>query len=311
MTVPKIRYQTTKFKAETLAIIEQANEIIQTYADAGQLLTLRQLYYRFIALDAFPDSYKNAAGSKNNVRSYKKLGSIVNDARLAGLIDWEMIEDRTREVDTPNTWNSPAQIIRAISDQFRVDKWRGQEYRVEVWVEKEALAGVFGTVCRELQLSLLSCRGFLSQSEMWRAANRMRGYIDEGQQPVILHFGDHDPSGLDMSRDNEERLRMFLRGGGVDFRRLALSREQIAEHEPPPNPAKSTDSRYAGYEAEHGDESWELDALDPVLLAALVRDEVVALRDQGLWDERVAEEDEHLRLLGQVSERWDELTTDL
>src|SRR5262249_10346260 len=159
-------------------------------AAQGYNLTLRQLFYQFVSRDLIP----------NNVRSYKRLGSIINDARLAGLIDWSAIEDRTRNLHELPCWRTPAGIIRSCAQQYRTDLWAKQENRVEVWIEKEALAGVFERVCDELRVPFFSCRGYTSQSEMWVAGHRLKRIIDAGQRPVILHFGDHDPSGMDMTR---------------------------------------------------------------------------------------------------------------
>jgi hypothetical protein len=297
--MPKISYKPRKFSGEVEALIAQANRIIGEYVAQGYSLTLRQLYYQFVSRDLLP----------NNQQSYKRLGSIINDGRLAGLIDWNAIEDRTRNLHALPTWQEPAAIIDACAAQFRIDKWAAQPRRVEVWIEKEALAGVFERVCDDLQVPFFSCRGYTSQSEMWVAAQRLKRIVKAGQEPVILHFGDHDPSGMDMTRDIVDRLTLFT--GGVCLERLALNMDQIEEYGPPPNPAKITDSRAAKYIDAHGDESWELDALEPDVLAGLVRSFVEAVRDDDLWQEAVERESEHRRLLGEVSARWSALTDGL
>jgi hypothetical protein len=294
--MPKIAYVSRKFNKSSTVLIDKANEIIAEYASDGFALTLRQLYYQFVARDIIP----------NNLRSYKRLGSIVNDARLAGLIDWEAIEDRTRNLHRLPSWSSPASIMQSCADQFRTDLWASQPYRLEVWIEKEALAGVFERVCDELRIPFFSCRGYNSQSEMWGAGQRLEEIIASDQTPVILHFGDHDPSGMDMTRDIVDRLELFM--GGLEVKRLALNMDQVEEFNPPPNPAKTTDSRYAAYIEVHGEESWELDALDPAVLAGLVRDAAEQLRDPDAWEAAKTEEDEHRRLIGEVSRRWDDST---
>lgn len=290
--MPKIKYQHKRFREDALAIIKKANEIIEVYAAAGYDLTLRQLYYQFVSRDLLP----------NTIESYKKLGSIVNDARLAGLIDWDCITDRTRNLHKLADWSSPSEIIQACARSFRIDKWERQPCRIEVWIEKEALAGVFERVCDELQVPFLSCRGYTSQSEMWAAGRRLQQIVGNGQDAYILHFGDHDPSGIDMTRDIQERLELFM--GGVPIKRLALNMDQVNIYSPPPNPAKATDSRFKVYMEEFGDESWELDALEPDVLAQMVRDAVMELRDEELWEEALSEEEEHVRLLSKVSETW-------
>jgi hypothetical protein len=288
----KICYAATNFNASSQALIAQANDIIAAYQAQGYVLTLRQLYYQFVSKDWLPNTQQN----------YKRLGSIVNDARLAGLIDWEAIEDRTRELSDQAHWQSPSDIIEACASQFRYDKWAVQPTRVEVWIEKEALAGVFERVCRRWDVPYLSCRGYGSQSVMWVSGRRIGGR--ERQPTIILHFGDHDPSGMDMSRDIVDRLKVF--GVHVDFRRLALNRDQVDKYAPPPNPAKITDSRARAYIVEHGDESWELDALNPSVLSALVEDEIGTILDHELWAQEVEREQLARARLQAVADEWTE-----
>jgi hypothetical protein len=259
-------------------------------------LTLRQLYYQFVSRDIIPNTQK----------SYKNLGSVVNDARLAGLIDWDTIVDRTRELRTLSHWNDPSDIVEACSKQFNIDRWAGQKFRPEVWIEKDALVGVFERICRELDVPLFSCRGYTSQSEMWSAGQRMLGYRRKKQVPVVFHFGDHDPSGKDMSRDIQDRIDLFT-GNQLKFERLALNMDQVEEYGPPPNPAKITDSRATAYIAEFGDESWELDALEPAVLAALVREAIQGVVDQNKMDEATAEQERHRETLSLVANRFEEV----
>lgn len=293
--MPKIAYIDRNFKDDTLAVIDQANEIIAEFAADGYDLTLRQLYYQFVSRDLIA----------NKQTEYSRLGSIINDARLAGLIDWDAITDRTRNLAALSHWEKPEHILAAVAEQYREEKWATQPRRIEVWIEKDALAGVFQRVCEELDVAYFSCRGYTSQSEMWAAAQRLRRYERAGQETVILHFGDHDPSGLDMTRDIQDRLSLFRSDVAVD--RLALTRAQIDQYQPPPNPAKVTDSRFERYQQEHGNESWELDALRPDVLAGLVRDAVTALRDEALWDAAVAEETHKRRSLRVISAEYENI----
>lgn len=284
--MPKKCYLEKSFKPESLAMVDQVNEIIEEYQAQGFELTLRQLYYQFVSRDLLP----------NNLRSYKNLGSLVNDARLAGLVDWEAIVDRTRELRGRTHWTSPAEILKAAATSYCVDRWTGQPARPEVWIEKDALLGVFEGVCQSLDVSYFSCRGYTSQSEMWEAARRMtRRHAIDGQKTVVLHFGDHDPSGVDMSRDISDRLAMFTAEVGsdiVDLERIALTHDQVEQYKPPPNPAKLTDSRATSYVSRYGRESWELDALDPKVLAELVRRNVNRLvKDPKLWNKAAKTEE--------------------
>jgi len=294
--MPLICYRKKKFGSDRQDLIDKANAIIEEYARQGFELTLRQLYYQFVSRDFIP----------NNMRAYKNLGDVINDARLAGLVDWEAIVDRTRKLVTVPHWDNPADIVEACAKQFRIDKWKRQKKRVEVWIEKDALVGVIETICNELDVPFFSCRGYTSQSEMWVAAMRLKGYIQRGQQPVILHLGDHDPSGKDMTRDITDRLAEFSTST-IHVDRLALNMDQIDQYNPPPNPAKITDSRAEGYIAEFGAESWELDALEPSVIATLIRENVYAHRDVDIWQADSDEEAEHRRMLQKVSDRWDEI----
>ena len=291
----KICYIEKRFCVDRLALIAISNQIIEEYQKDGYVLTLRQLYYQLVSRDYL----------KNDQKNYSKLGDTISDGRLAGLIDWKAIEDRTRNVVSNSHWDNPADIIRSAADSCSIDKWVSQDYRIEVWVEKEALAGVFERICSELDVPYLACRGYVSQSEMWRAARRLKRFENDGCKTVILHFGDHDPSGIDMSRDIKDRLYMF--GARPSVERLALNLDQIEQYKPPPNPAKTTDSRFEGYQSEFGDESWELDALEPRVLVDLVRDGVFSYRDVNKWDAATKQEERDRRLLMRASSTWAKL----
>lgn len=289
--MPKVRYIDKKFTPKSLNTIVRAIRIIEEFASQGYDLTLRQLYYQFVARGIIP----------NRQREYHRLGSLINDARLAGMIDWNHIVDRTRFLRTNPTWDGPADIIRACAQQYRVDLWEGQSNQMEVWIEKDALMGVFARVCQERNIPHFSCRGYTSQSEMWAASQRLMGYFRKGQTPVIIHFGDHDPSGIDMSRDITDRINMFI-GPKFELVRVALNMDQVEQYDPPPNPAKLTDSRCRGYIKEFGPESWELDALDPSVLTALVIGEFNRLVDERAWEERKKAQEEGREKLRNLSD---------
>lgn len=294
--MPKICYTAKRFKRAASEVIETANGIIADYERQGFHLTLRQVYYQFVARGLIP----------NRESEYKRLGAIISDARLAGLIDWTAIQDRTRSLKQDAHWEDPASIIDAAARQYKLDLWRGQPYRPEVWIEKDALVGVIAGVCSELDVPYFSCRGYTSQSEMWVAGRRLLAWAEGGQSPIVFHFGDHDPSGLDMTRDITDRLDLFT-GGGVRLDRLALNMDQVRSYGPPPNPAKTTDSRFAGYIADFGRESWELDALEPAAIVALVREAVAGVRDEGIWQKTVEESTAQREGLLAASRRWGEV----
>jgi len=298
----RIAYINKRFSKLSRAIIAHAEQICADYAAQGFDLTLRQLYYQFVARGLLP----------NKQSEYKRLGSVVNDARMAGLLDWDYIVDRTREMRERSHWDDPADIIESAAKNYGINQWEGQEYRVEVWIEKDALIGVIERVCRDLDVPYFSCRGYTSQSEMWRAAVRLMKYAKNGgHKPVILHLGDHDPSGIDMTRDIRDRLALFTKSHGYDapeVKRIALTMAQIRQYNPPPNPAKLTDSRVFEYIDLYGSDSWELDALDPVVMSNLIRQEVEAFLDADLWQVRVDLEEEGRDLLIEASARWEDVS---
>ena len=297
--MPRIPYINKNFRKDAQEIITKSNKIIDGYLRQGIDLTLRQLYYQFVARDEFPDDrrwtwtgrrwVRDPKGTKNADPNYKWLGSIVNDGRMAGLIDWKSIIDRTRELKHLTTWESPEEIIQNSIDYYRIDKWKYQEYRPEVWIEKDALIGVIMGVCNELEVPYFSCRGYVSQSEMWESGMRMKDYSREDKIPFIIHLGDHDPSGIDMSRDIKDRIALFS-GTEFEFKRIALNMNQIKHFNPPPNPAKITDHRSSGYIDDYGNESWELDAIEPVIMANLIRSIVLEIRNEARWKIAIEEE---------------------
>ncbi len=285
--MPKIQYKEIAFRQKSLDLINLINGVVTEYSNQGYELTLRQVYYQLVARGYI----------ENNERSYKNIGNLINDGRLAGLIDWNSITDRTRNLRRNSHWDRPQDVIESAKYSYLLDKWEGQPNYVEVWVEKDALVDIVGQACQPIDTPYFSCRGYTSQSEMWTAARRfLRQNQREGR--YIIHLGDHDPSGIDMTRDIQERLEMF--GAAVKVKRVALTMNQVKTYNPPPNPAKITDSRCGKYIDQYGEESWELDALEPQMLVNLIRNEVTALRDDALYQaicEREAQEKEELQLL--------------
>ena len=307
------------FGPERLNLIAVLNGVIVGYLAQGYRLTLRQLYYQTIARDLIPESWIDRAynrkngldpDTKNTVKNYKRLGELVNDARLAGVMDWDAIEDRGRNLHRRSAWETPGDIIRSAWRSYHIDMWEGQSCRPEVWIEKESLINIAEGVCTRLDVPYYATKGYNSQSEAKDAGDRFRGYQANGQTPVCIYLGDHDPSGIDMTRDNQSRLSMFAEFD-VDVIRIALNMDQVLQYTPPPNPAKATDARFAGYEAIYGDESWELDALEPSIIAALITNAITGLRNDDLWAERQALLNRQKAQLETLYLNWDEIAETL
>lgn len=268
-------FKEINFRPKSLAMITLCNEIIVGYQ--GLRLTLRQLYYQLVIRNAIT----------NQERSYKALGGLVSDARLAGLIDWDAIEDRVRVPRIPQEFANLKDLVDVALQSYRLPRWAGQEKYVELWVEKDALSGVLAPMARRFHVTMMVNRGYSSQSAMYESSRRFDEHRD--QECVLLYLGDHDPSGEDMVRDIQSRLDMFQTN--VSVRKIALTMEQVKQYNPPPNPAKMTDSRALGYVAEHGNQSWEVDAIPPDALHRIIEKAILACVDLDLMEEVKAREE--------------------
>lgn len=280
------------FREETLRRIAQASKICEEYEAKGRPLTLRGLFYQHVARKLID----------NNDREYDRLKSIVGDGRLAGLISWTAIEDLGRNLKGFHTWETPGQCLVDATRNYKRDKWADQSFYPEVWVEKQAMEGVVGHICNELEVNFFSCKGYNSLSEQYAAGRRFVHALSKGQRPIVFHLGDHDPSGFDMTRDNRERLEMFA-GVPVQVVRIALNTDQVERYNPPPNPTKQSDSRSGPYMEEHGDSCWELDALPPDVIHELIRDAVVRIRDDAVWESSLERENSERQMMMDVIEQ--------
>jgi len=246
-------------------IIKQVQAIIRQYTTK---LTLRQIFYRLVSAQTIV----------NTMSSYKYLSSVLVDARMDGDIDWDDIEDRTRGAEGGDSIEelvdeyveSWLYALKSCGSSYKMPRWKDQKFYVEVWLEKEALSGVFSEITGVLNVVLCVCRGYPSATFLHDAVERLKEV--EEREVVILYFGDHDPSGQDIQRYVQEFLSQF--GLNPDFHKIAITPQQITQYRIPPAPAKKTDARYAGFVAQYGDRTVELDALDPNVLQRLIQSSV-------------------------------------
>lgn len=273
-----------RFRPASLDLISICDGIVSDWSARGFKLTIRQLFYQLVARKVRYGPQQKVF--ENTVQNYDNIVQLMTNARLAGLIDWDAIEDRTREVIERSHWTGVKSMLDSAATWYHEDLWAEQPTFVLGVVEKEALAGVFEQLFKPWDIPLLPARGYPSATAL-RDIGKYR-IMDDHREIVVLHFGDHDPSGIDMSRDLRERLNLFARtdelGISIDFRRMALNMDQVRELNPPPNPARTTDARYESYRALYGDQSWELDAVSPDYLRELIRAEVEPLIDFEQWD---------------------------
>ena len=211
-----------------------------------------------------------------------RVSRVLVAAREAGLVPWEWVVDENRSAERASTWDNPEQILRATVRQYRKDYWQDQPRVVEVWSEKGTVRGTLAPILDEYGITFRVLHGFSSATQLHDAAQEQSGTI---KPTTILYIGDRDPSGMDMSeRDIPRRLERF--GGTAELVRLAILREQVAEHDLPGFPAatKSGDSRHNWFVANYGSTCWELDALPPPALRDAVERAILDLLDQDLWE---------------------------
>ena len=284
----KIKYRDIKMSKANQGRLELINEIIEEYQNDGYVLTLRQLYYQLVSRDIIP----------NQPKEYSKLSTILKEGRMAGIVDWDAIEDRLRKPSNKSSFSSPEEILSACISQYEKPRMEGQRTYLEVWVEKDALSGVLKRVTEKYHIPIMVNRGYSSASAMFDSYQRFKSAIENGQKTVkILYLGDFDPSGMDMIRDIHDRVFEFLQGDetieeydtieefcNFSIVPIALTMEQIKKFNPPPNPAKITDPRAKDYIVKYGKTSWEVDALPPKELNNLLESAILEYIDLELYD---------------------------
>jgi hypothetical protein len=273
------------WSADKSEIVHKMREIVEDYHDQGYKLTLRQLYYQLVARDIIP----------NDDKAYKKISALLDDCRYSGFIDWDSIEDRGRVPDTPYYEYGLKGALDSTLQSYKLDRRKGQRNYIELWTEKDAISNILSEGVYDYTITLCVNKGFTSSSAMYNAYKRFSNKIRAGYNVIVLYFGDHDPSGLDMVRDIRERITHFMINGDsyVDFSKfkidhIGLTMAQIIELNPPSNPAKISDPRAAGYIEKYGEISWEVDALSPEILLEIVNRSVKEYLDQDAF-ERIRE----------------------
>lgn len=282
----KEAFEDWKPNPASLAQLKIVSGIVNEFAKDDITITLRQLHYQLVSRGLGP----------NTQRAYKNLGNLLSRARLAGFIDWDAIEDRARRPVVWKAYDSIQQCVEAAAEGFTLKRWKSQDEYVEVWCEKDALSSVIEPICGELFCNFMIQRGYGSSSAMYESAKRLTRKAD-GRPTTILYLGDFDPSGEDMVRDIRDRLTLFEVDDFV-VEKLALNPDQIKKWNLPPNPLKSdasgrlTDSRGLGFQAEHGDESYEVDAIPPKDLQKMIRSAIMEHMDMDKYQKILDEEAE-------------------
>lgn len=194
-----VRYWST----DKYEVVQHIVFIVTQYQKQGYVLTLRQLHYQLVSRNWII----------NHDSAYKKLGDILDDCRYGGVIDWNAIEDRGRVPYLPYYNEDANDAMQDTINQFRIDRQENQPACIELWTEKDALSGILRRTTSKYHVNLVVNKGYTSSSAIYNAYKRAVKAITAGQKFVVLYFGDHDPSGLDMIRDIRDRLTFMLTNG--------------------------------------------------------------------------------------------------
>lgn len=274
----------TKDKFTRTWITENSIEVLSDYEPG--MLTLRGLYYQLVT-----------RGMTNSLQHYKRVVGAMIDARWNGIVDFNAFSDRDRAMvgetkfATTDVGESIEEAKDAIGNWMRIyykNRWENQPIYPEILIEKKALQGVFESVCGRNRVALGACKGYPSLTFLNELSKRFIDAEQNGKRPVILYFGDYDPSGEDIPRAIQENI-VRLGCESIEVRRIALMREQVLEWRLPAAPAKLTDSRTAKWD---GLGQVELDAVEPRKLQALCQSAIDDIFDKDLYDELKAIESE-------------------
>lgn len=256
-------------------ITENAQKILLDYSGG---ITIRQLHYRLVAI-----------GMTNDTNHYKRVVGAMTKARWDGTVSMTAFIDRERTMfgetedetkDLQNEIERGKEQIHAWMNAYNLNRWSNQENYIEVGIEKKALQGVFEDPCESVGVGLAPFKGYSSITFLHGLAGRFEDAIANGKTPIILYFGDYDPSGLDIPRSVSDNLSRM--GVDVEVKRIALNPDQIHEMDLPGVPAKLTDSRTNNW---LGGEVVECDAVEPMTLAQMCRDAIDEHFNQDLYSE--------------------------
>lgn len=275
---------TNRRRRRTKAEIEALRDHIYEVARADHPVSIRQVFYRLVSLGVIEKSEGEYSAT---------VGRLCVEMRKSGDLPWDWVADNTRWMRKPETFDSLEDALDVTARTYRRSLWTTSNGYVEVWLEKEALSGVLYPVTEAWDVSLMVTRGYPSLTFLHAAAEA----FPHDRPTFIYYFGDHDPSGIDISRHTEAQLREFytrhlldagpdgesdadlgsrLLRAGLRFERVAVTPQQIEEMQLPTRPTKRTDSRAKGWDGG----SVEVDAIPPATLRRICEELIVAHVDE-------------------------------
>lgn len=315
------------FRTERGVFVRAVADLVRdTFAQVGGAVSIRQVYYQAVTTGLV----------ESGKQGYRQILSAVGDGREVGWIAWNVIEDRGRQARKPYYESSVARALQDLAESYRLDRSAGQRFRIEVWLEQAALREIVWPVCAELGAVLVVCGGFTSHDSLFKASERFRGYAALGQQPIILHLSDLDPSGTTMGeaiRDLVSKLLVdepdysdpdldvdylvdYRRDYRADYdgpesstsaasiyvQRIGLTPAQARAHNLLARELKDGDSRAPAYREQYGDWAYELDGLPAFVLQTIVREAIEPLIDWSVRGEVLAREQVDRRTIAELIE---------
>lgn len=257
------KWSWTPLQADRLYEVQQILKELKDYLP----VTVRQIHYQRVG----------KGWIENTTGQYKALMKVVKYARIDGYIPWEAIEDRVRQAYLNRGWQDQDHFLKTERKNFlegyRRDLQQGQENYIEVWLEKDALAGIFQRILNPYCIPLCPARGDSSVTYLRKFQNRVLLRQRNGQRTIMAYFGDHDPSGDEMLDSMKITLEREMKLESVEYDRIALTPEQVEKYDLPVqmSAAKKTDPRYRKFVEKHGPRATELDALAPKMLQELIQ----------------------------------------
>lgn len=245
---------TRRSKAEMAEIRASLYQLLE----ADHPMTVRQVFYQLVS---------HRVISKTEAEYKQTVVRLLTTMRRAGELPFGWIADNTRWMRKPRTYSSMHDMLRVTAETYRRSLWDGQAVYVEIWLEKDALAGVVYEETGPWDVPLMVTRGYPSVSYLYEAAEAIAA---RGKPACLYYFGDWDPSGVDITRAVERGIREFAPEAEIEFERIAVTPQQIEEFGLPTRPTKKTDSRSKNFTGE----SVEVDAIPPTVLRKLVRESI-------------------------------------
>jgi len=239
---------------KTMTILEASHSILA----AHNPMTVRQVYYQLISRQVI----------ENNRSQYQAVSNALVWARQEGFIPWVWIEDRLRRPRAVSMWDDLGNFGNDVLSAYRRNVWTNQPYYLEVWLEKDALSGIFEGVLDPYGVTLNVGRGYDGWDSIHNASRR----FGDGDGKAILYFGDFDPSGEDMVRSLKERLNFF--GCKPEIAKCALTLDDVQRYNLPSDFTKASDTRQKAFVAKYGDLAVELDALPVNVLQSRIASEI-------------------------------------